>query len=343
MTVDAERVTGPRPSRAAVGLGLGAGLVGVAFIGLLAGSVAVGIDDLWHMIAVKTGLSDDPERLTDDVLWAIRLPRVLTGVVAGAALGAAGVGLQGVFRNPIADPHLLGVAPAAGLGAVAGIALTPGGGSPLVMFLGAVAGALALALLMRTIAVNTLDPGQLVLIGLALGLAVLAVLGAVVLAWDSPRVPTFTFWVFGGLSVATWSKLGFGAVFAAAGVAAVWWLGRTLDVLALGETEARHLGVAVDRTRVGVLGAVGLTVGAAVGLAGVIGFVGLVVPLVLRAVVGPAHRTLTVFSALGGAMMLTLVDVLARTAAAPIEIPVGLFTAAIGAPVLVWFLLRRAP
>ncbi len=342
MTTDTRRGTRRRRPVPVVGLGLAIGLVVVAFVGLLAGSVAVGLDDLWHMIAVRSGLSDDPERLTDNVLWAIRLPRVLTGMVAGAALGAAGVGLQGVFRNPMADPHLLGVAPAAGLGAVAGIALTPTGGSPVIMFVGAVAGALSFALAMRTIALRTLDPGQLILVGLALGLAVLAVLGAVVLAWDSPRLPTFNFWIFGGLSVATWSKLGVGALFAAAGILAVWSVGRSLDVLALGESEARHLGVPVDRVRLLALGAVALAVGSAVAMAGVIGFVGLIVPLVLRSLIGPAHRNLTALSVLGGAVMLALLDVLARTVAAPIEVPVGLFTAAVGAPVLVWFVLRRA-
>ena len=120
------------------------------------------------------------------------------------------------------------------------------------------------------------------------------------------------------------------------------WFGRMLDVLALGESEARHLGVSVARVRFAILVAVGLAVGAAVGLAGVVGFVGLVVPLVLRSLVGPAHRVLAGLSALGGALALALIDVAARSLAAPIEIPVGLLTAAVGAPVLVWFLLRRS-
>jgi iron complex transport system permease protein len=326
----------------AAGFVLVAGLVVAAFAGMLVGSVAVDFGDLWHMVAVKSGLSDDPERLTDNVLWAIRLPRLLTGFVAGAALGAAGVGLQGAYRNPIADPHLLGVAPAAGLGAVVGIALTPAGGSPLLMFTGAVIGASALALLMRVIAVNTFEPGRLVLVGLALGLAVLAVLGAIVLAWDSPRVPTFNFWIFGGLSGATWDKLGIGFLIASAGIVGVLWFGRSLDILALGESEARHLGIPVSRVRTAVLLAAGVAVGAAVGLSGVVGFVGLVVPLVLRSFVGPAHRALAGLSALGGAVVLAAIDVVARSIAAPIEIPVGLLTAAVGAPVLVWFLLRRS-
>jgi len=318
------------------------GLVVVAGMGLLAGSVAIGLSDLWHLVGVRTGLVDEADRLSDSVLWAIRLPRVLAGLVVGAGLGVAGVALQGTFRNPLADPHLVGAAPAAGLGAVAGIALTPIGGSPFIMMAGAAIGAVVLALLMMRIAANILDSGQLILVGIALGFAFLAVLGAVVLAWDSPRVPTFTFWVFGGLSGVTWSTLGAATPLIVVGSAAVVGMGRSLDVLALGEEEASHLGIDVDRLKTFSLVAVGLIVGGAVGLAGVIGFVGLVVPLLLRNWVGPSHRSLTLLAAVGGGIALAGIDILARVAAAPVEIPVGLLTAIGGAPVLVWFLLRRS-
>lgn len=327
------------PQRA--GLVLAAGLVAVTVVGMLAGSVALGLGDVWHMIGVRVGFIDEPDRLTDSVLWAIRLPRILGGLVAGAALGVSGVALQGAFRNRMADPHLIGVAPAAGLGAVVGIALTPAGGGSLVMTVCAAAGGIVLALLMRSIAMNVADSGQLILVGIALGFALLAVLGATVLAWDSPRVPTFTFWVFGGLSGVTWSTLGAAAAFVGIGVTAIFAVGRSLDVLALGEDEARHLGVDVGRLRFVLLVATGIIVGASVVISGVIGFVGLVVPMMLRTWVGPSHRTLIVLSALGGATALAGLDVLARTVAAPVEIPVGLMTAIGGAPVLVWFLLRR--
>lgn len=315
-------------------------LVGVVLLGLLSGSVAVGPADLWHMVGVKLGLIDEPERLTDLVLWAIRLPRVLAGIVVGAGLAVAGVALQGAFRNHLADAHLVGVAPAAGLGAIAGIAVTPTGGTPVIMVLAAIVGAVALAMLMRRIAANTLDPGQLILVGLALGLALLAVLGAVVLAWDSPRVPTFTFWVFGGLTGSTWSILGAATPFVVLGTAAVLSRARLLDLLAVGEDEARHVGVDTGRLSTLALVSAGVIVGGAVGLAGVIGFVGLVVPLLLRHWAGPSHRSLIVLSAMGGATMLVALDTLARTLAAPIEIPVGLLTAMAGAPALVWYLLR---
>ncbi|MDJ0923876.1 MAG: iron ABC transporter permease [Acidimicrobiia bacterium] len=320
---------------------LGFGLLVVGVGGLLLGAVSASLGDLWHMIAVKTGLSSDPESLTDSVLWAIRLPRVLAGALVGAGLGVAGVGLQGTFRNELADPHLVGIAPAAGVGALVGIALAPAGGSNLLLIAGAVVGAIALGALMRRLAANTVDPGQLILIGLALGLALLALLGAVVLAWDSPRVPTFNFWIFGGFSGTTWGRLAAALPFVLAGVVGVLAAGRLLDLLALGEGDARHLGVNVRALTTFCLVASGSAIGGSVGLAGVIGFVGLVVPLVLRRVVGPSHRHLAGVSALGGAIALMVLDTAARTIASPNEIPVGLLTAMVGAPVLVWVMLRR--
>jgi len=331
----------PRPSSAPLASWvLSAALVAVALIGLLLGSVSVTLSDLGHMVGSKLRLIDDGTRLTDSVLWAIRLPRVLAGLLAGGGLAVAGVALQGSFRNRMADPHLVGVSPAAGLGAVVGIAVTPAGGGPWLTFVGAVMGGVIMATVLRRIARNVIDPGQLILVGIALGFALLALLGVIVLAWDSPRVPTFTFWVFGGLSGVTWSTLGAAVPFVAVGSAAVVALGRSLDVLALGEDEARHLGVDVNRLRMMVLASVGLIIGGAVGLAGVIGFVGLVVPMVLRHWAGPHHRRLAALSALGGAVALAGLDVLARTVAAPVEIPVGLMMSIVGAPVLLWFLVR---
>ncbi len=326
--------------RRAVLLALTVLLAGLILIGLLAGAVTIRPGDLWHMLALRLGLSDDPERLTDSVLWAIRLPRTLAGVLVGGVLGVTGAALQGVFRNHVADPHLVGLAPAAGLGAVIGIAATPTGGSPVLMMLCASSAGAGIALLMRRISREVLSTTQFLLVGLALGLGMLAWLGAIVLAWDSPRVPTFTFWIFGGLSGATWSTLAAAAPLGILSCIALTLMGRPLDLLALGEGEARHLGVDVDRLVRYALVAVGAGIGAAVGVGGVIGFVGLVVPLVLRRVVGPGHRWLLGLSALGGAAMVVATDTLARTVAAPVEIPVGLLTAIVGAPVFVWFLIR---
>ncbi len=319
---------------------LGIGLLALAILGLLSGAVAVSPADLFHMLGRRLGLTEDPQRLTDSVLWAIRLPRVLAGAVVGGGLGVAGAALQGTFRNQMADPHLVGISPAAGLGAIAGIALTPIGGPPFLMMAGAAVGGAAVALLMRRIARRVIESNQFILIGLALGLAMLAWLGAIVLAWDSPRVPTFTFWVFGGLAGSTWSTLGAGTPIVLFGSVIVAASARSLDLLALGETEARHLGVDVDRVIAVILIGVGLAVGGAVGLGGAIGFVGLIVPLILRKWIGPTHRWLIPSSALAGAAMVVAIDIVARTVAAPVEIPVGLLTAILGAPVFVWFLMR---
>ena len=201
------------------------------------------------------------------------------------------------------------------------------------------AGAVA-ALTMRRIAKRIVESNPFILIGLARGLGMLAWLGAIVLAWDSPRVPTFTFWVFGGLAGSTWSTLGAGTPVVLLGLATLVASARSLDLLALGETEAQHLGLNVDRVIAVVLVGVGVAVGGAVGLGGAIGFVGLIVPLLLRRWIGPGHRWLIPVSALAGAAMVVAVDILARTIASPVEIPVGLLTAILGAPVFIWFLLR---
>ncbi len=319
---------------------LSGALLLTVIVGLLSGAVAVSPADLFHMLGRRLGVTDDPERLTDSVLWAIRLPRVLAGAIVGGGLGAAGAALQGTFRNHMADPHLVGISPAAGLGAVVGIAVTPVGGPPVIMRVGAAVAGAGAALIMRRIAGRVVESNQFILIGLALGLGMLAWLGAIVLAWDSPRVPTFTFWVFGGLAGSTWSTLGAGTPVVIAGLAIIAASARSLDLLALGETEARHLGVDVDRVITVILIGVGVVVGGAVGLGGAIGFVGLIVPLLLRRWIGPGHRWLIPVATLGGAVMVVAVDVLARTVASPVEIPVGLLTAILGAPVFIWFLLR---
>ncbi len=310
------------------------------FVGLLAGATDIGIGDLVHVFRRRFGLVEGPDRLSDSVLWAIRIPRVLTGALVGACLGLAGAALQGAFRNPMADPQLVGISAGAGLGALAGIAAAPASGPPIFVILAAGVGGVAAGLLIRTLGSRVPVGGQFILVGLALGLVMLAWLGAIVLAWDSPRVPTFTFWIFGGLSGARWSFLVSALPVVAAGTAGIMMLARSLDLIALGDREARSLGVDVDRvTRLLIIG-IGLVVGAAVALGGVIGFVGLVVPFVLRRVVGPAHGWLLPLSAIGGAVLVVLVDTAARTMAAPVEIPVGLLTAIIGGPVFIGALLR---
>lgn len=309
--------------------------------GLLVGAVSISPADVWRVVLDKLGVTEGAGTQAESVLWAIRLPRVLAGILVGAVLGVAGAALQGVYRNPLADPYLLGISSAAGLGAILGIALTPAGAYPIMVMAGGALVGAGYALLTRRISAATIDPARFILVGVALGLALVAWIGVIVFRWDSPRLPTFTYWIFGSFSGVTWRTLGAATPFVLAALGMLTYFARSLDVLALGDREARHLGISVERIVAFTLAAVGVAVGAAVGLAGVIGFVGLLVPYVLRRSMGPGHGRLLAASAIGGAAVMVATDVVARTLASPAEIPVGIVTAAIGGPFLVWFLLRH--
>jgi len=275
------------------------------------------------------------------VFWSIRLPRVLAAVIVGTTLGLSGAALQGVYRNPLADPYLVGVSSAAGLGAVFGIVLTSAGGYPLATIALAAAAGAAFALLTRRIAAATVDPTRFVLVGVALGIALLAWTVVLIFIWDSPRLPTFTYFVFGSFGGVTWKGIGAALPFAVAGGALIAFSGRAIDLLALGDREAQHLGVDVGRSVAIVLIGVGVAVGASVGLAGVIGFVGLLAPYAVRRWVGASHRTLFPAAAILGAAFLVAADLVARVVADPVEVPVGIITAAVGGPLLVLLLIRR--
>ena len=317
---------------------LGIVLVVAMLIALGVGEVSIPASEAWRAFVGRFGIGEGST--TEGVFWSIRMPRVVAGALVGATLGAAGAALQGVYRNPMADPYLLGISSAAGLGVVIGIALTPAGGIPiLVMGVAAATGAL-FALFTRRVSKATVDPARFILVGVALGLALLAWTVLFVFAWDSPRLPTFAYFVFGSLAATTWKAVWSALPFLVGGLAMVAILTRQLDLLALGDREARHLGVSVDRVVGAVLVGTGIAVGASVGLAGVIGFVGLLAPLFVRRWVGPSHRTLLPASALAGATAVVLADVLARLIAGPVEVPIGIVTAAIGGPILVWMLVR---
>ena len=313
-------------------VGLGSLLVGAA--SLEAGQILrVGLDRL--------GFDTEVQSQAESVLVGIRLPRALATLFVGYGLGVVGAALQGVFRNPLADSHLLGVAPAAGLGALLGYALAPDGAASwftpvIIVACACIAGAVFALYLSRLV----VDAGQLSLIGAALSFGATAWLGAIVLVWDSNRVPTLLFWIFGGFTGATWRTLYVvGPVIVVAAVTLQRTV-RTLDILALGEVEARHLGVPVERARQQILVTAGVVIGAGVAMAGVIGFIGLVAPNLVRRLVGPGHRDLLIASGLTGAVLLLLADTCARTVANPTEIPVGLLTGMVGAPIMAWILIR---
>jgi len=317
---------------------LGAALVISVGIGLQVGEVDISITDAVRAVLGKFGIGDGTPN--EAVFWSIRVPRVLGAVLVGVALGAAGASLQGLYRNPMADPYLLGISSAAGFGVVVGIALTPAGTTPVLTMAVAAAAGAGFALFTRQVYRATVDPARFVLVGVSLGLALLAWTVTFVFIWDSPRLPTFTYFVFGGLGGVTWEAWWSALIFVVAGLIAIGIFVRELDLMALGDNEARHLGVSVDRVAAAVLIGAGAAVGASVGLAGVIGFVGLLAPFLVRRLVGPSHRHLVAASAVAGAVFVVGADVVARLLAGPVEVPIGIVTAALGGPLLVWMLMR---
>ncbi len=319
---------------------LTAGVVALVALNLGMGAVAIAPAEVVAVLSRRLGVAvgADPTASSDAVVWTLRMPRALLAIVVGGGLAGIGAALQGVFRNPLADPQLLGIGPGAAIGAVLGAA---GGGVAGSIAGGTVAG-LLVALLLRRLARRAAgEPARFILVGVALGAALTAWVGFLVFASDRSVVPPMEFWLLGSLSGSTWRLLGTALVLVSAPLIVVMINARSLDLLSLGETQARHLGVDVDLTITVVLMAIGAATGATVGAVGVVGFVGLVVPHVVRRFTGPSHRFLMAASILGGAFFVLAADLAARTVLAPVEISVGLLTALVGGPFLL-FLLRRA-
>ncbi|KQI72959.1 iron ABC transporter [Loktanella sp. 5RATIMAR09] len=284
------------------------------------------------------------------VLFDIRLPRLVMGVLVGAALAVSGAAMQGLFRNPLADPGIVGVGAGAGLGAILAIvlgALLPvwmidRAGNHLVPFAAFLGGWGSTILLYRvSTRQGRTSVATMLLAGIALGALAGALSGILVYIADDRQLRDLTFWGLGSLAGASWAK-GMSAaplILLSLGTAMV--LGRGLNGLALGEATAAHIGINVQRMKSTAILAVAGATGAAVAVSGGIGFIGIVVPHLLRLASGPDHRTLLLNSALLGATLLILADVIARVVIAPAELPIGIVTAVLGAPVFLWILLRR--
>ncbi len=276
------------------------------------------------------------------IVTEIRAPRIALTLIVGAGLGISGALLQGTLRNPLADPGIIGVSASAALGAVVAVALGAAYSS-WVAGLGATAAGMAgmgLVLWIARSASGRTEVVTLVLGGVAVTAFAAAVLSIVVTVSDAAGTRSTTFWTTGSLALATWPGVWSTLPFLVLAVILAALVRRDLDVLALGDRAAWAAGVAVDRTRVLALAAAVLAVSAGVAVVGVIAFVGLVVPHAVRMLIGPRHGALLLGSALAGALLLLVADTIARTAVSPVELPLGVVTAVIGAPVFV-ILLRR--
>lgn len=277
------------------------------------------------------------------VLLQIRAPRVLVGALVGAALAISGVAMQGVFRNPLAEPGVIGVSAGAALGAVSALYfgftavsrwLLPG-----MAFLGAVVAVAAVFTVTRLTRHRV--AGTMLLIGIAVN----ALLGSVIsimlaTAPTEEDLRSITFWLQGGLDARTWSHVGLVVVPVLIGCGLLLFFARDLNVMVLGDDQGAASGVDVARSRAAILLLAALVTGVAVSVSGTIAFVGMVVPHALRLLLGPDHRILMPASALGGAAFLVLADMVARTAFGPIAMQVGVITSIIGAPVLLAFVIR---
>jgi len=309
-------------------------------IGVAAGAVAIAPTDV--VASIGRGLTGRAEGMIDTLILQVRLPRVVLAALVGASLAGAGAIFQALFRNPLADPYILGVSSGAGLGAVIALTLTAGatalryGAVPIAAF----AGALLTMLLVTRLASwhGRLDTASLLLAGVAVSYT-LAALTSFVLVFAREQMAAVVFWMMGGLGAASWPYVAMIAPMALLGSALTLSFSRELNLMLMGDERAGQLGLPVKRFKLFALAVASLLTAAAVAVAGLIGFVGLMVPHMVRLMLGPDHKVLLPASLLGGAITLVLADLVARTVIAPVELPVGVVTALLGGPFFVWLLL----
>lgn len=301
----------------------------------VAGSLlrAIGIDTDWA--------PTDP--IVESTLWVVRFPRIVMALVVGAALAVAGAVMQAIFGNPLAEPGVVGVSSGAALGAASAIAVGASvlgvAGVAVAAFLGGLVATLLVYVVSR--AGGRTEVVTLLLTGIAVNAIAQAGIAFVLFIADSASREQIVFWQLGSLGGSLWSQVLVVAIVTVPGVVIALALARRYDLLALGERNARHLGVDVERLRLVSIVLVALLTGAAVAFAGIIAFVGLVVPHLVRMIIGPAHRGLVLASALGGGALLVIADLMTRTLVAGAELPIGMLTSLVGGPFFFWLLYRQ--
>jgi iron complex transport system permease protein len=319
-------------------------LLGSVTLGVAIGPADIALADVARVLMRHAGLDVSVPPLADTIVWQIRLPRVLMAGLVGCTLAYSGAAYQGVFRNPLADPFLLGVAAGAGLAAtvviVGPVPATWGHVSLITM--SAFGGALAAVFLAYGIARSDgrAPATTLILAGIAVSSLATSATSYLMLAHQDETIAVLA-WLLGGFNNSGWHQMWFILPYTVPAAAVIFLHGRVLNVMQLDEEQAQQLGVNVERTRLIVLVAASLAAAAAVSVAGIIGFIGLIVPHVVRMLAGPDYRRLLPLSALGGASFLILADLAARTAISPGELPVGVITAFVGAPFFLYLLRRQ--
>ncbi|MFY1636328.1 FecCD family ABC transporter permease [Solwaraspora sp. WMMB335] len=327
-------------------------LAGLAAALVVAGVVAAGtgqvqiapaevVASVLHRIGLDVGtLSAAPH--AESALWIVRFPRVVLAAVVGACLGCAGAVMQGIFGNPLAEPGVIGVSAGAAVGAALAIVTGVAAAGGWVLAAAAFAGGLITTYLVYVLsrADGRTEIVTLVLTGIAVNAVAGAAIGLLMFVTDAAGVQAIAFWNLGSLAQANWDAVAVALPCLVVGLAVALASAGKLDLLALGERPARHLGVDVERLRVRMIVVTALLGAAAVAFTGVISFIGLVVPHLVRMVAGPGHRVLLPASALGGALVVIAADLAARTLVEYQEMPLGVLTAVVGGPAFFW-LLRR--
>lgn len=318
------------------------GIVASAITGQLAIAPTEVLGSLLRAIGIENGWAPtDP--IVESTLWVVRFPRIVMGLMVGAALAVAGAVMQAIFGNPLAEPGVVGVSSGAALGA--SIAITIGasvlGGPGVAVF--AFLGGLVATLLVYAVARagGRTEVVTLLLTGIAINAFAQAGIAFVLFIADSASREQIVFWQLGSIAGALWGQVLLVGAVAVGGTVGALLLARQLDLLALGERSARQLGVNVERLRIVAIVLVALLTGAAVAFTGIIAFVGLVVPHIIRMIIGPAHRGLIVASAVGGGALLVIADLLTRTLIAGAELPIGMLTSLVGGPFFFYLLYRQ--
>lgn len=329
---------------------LSGGLVAILFVVMIisaaTGAAHIAYLDVAKLILNGLGLNIGVDLPTSQatIINQVRLPRIIVGALTGAALSTAGVTLQGTFRNPLADPSIIGVSVGGSLGAVIAISLGIGVNNMWVQPIFAFVGALGAAVLVYSLSLvnGKSQPATLLLAGVAVNAFLGALISALLMFTNQfPELQAILSWLIGGLRGRGWSHAGAIVIPVVVTIALLFAYARDLNLMLLGEETAQGLGINVVRTRLILLILAALSTGAAVSIAGPIGFVGLVVPHMLRLVVGPDHRVLLPISAIGGAVFLVATDTLARIVIQPAELQVGIITNLLGAPFFLYLLYRN--
>jgi iron complex transport system permease protein len=334
------------PRAVILSVSLAALLVGGVVLSAMLGQLAISPGEVIGSVLRAMGIPNSlapTDPIVESTLWVVRFPRIAMALSVGAALAVAGAVMQAIFGNPLAEPGVVGVSSGGALGAAIGIVVgaTALGSGTIAIF--AFLGGLGATLLVYAVsrANGRTEVVTLLLTGIAVNAFAGAGLAFMLFVADSGSREQIVFWQLGSLGGSRWSEVVIVVVIATLGTAVAIVLGRRYDLLALGERNARHLGVNVEQLRIGSIVLVALLTGVAVAFVGIIAFVGLVVPHVIRMAIGPAHRPLIVASAVGGGALLVLSDLLARSIVPGSDLPIGLLTSLIGGPFFFFLLFRQ--